>query len=176
MHMKSILRNGLLGLVLAGTIAACCTEEHQLMTTGTISAFSTIGERMPIDSLNQPFELQVIPKVQSKQKASLLFISSAHATSCDYEIVNPLLDTSAYLYLDRQLVLANDTLQAGYNLFELDERYLSMSNLGYHLTVVFSAEFFNKAQLEPGYTRFSFRGRTTNRLEVEIDRSFYWEL
>lgn len=160
-------------------IQSCCTDEFHICSTldflihtdenGDLVQFNKNTDDGIDTSYNHfNFALSATSdKVEKSCGIVVPFISSAHATSCDYQVVDSIPRSNVNLSLDRDITFDNTVVPAGSNLLSHPATQNAISYTAdyfysYNAIIKMDSANLAKLQFDTGYYQVSVSTTTTN--------------
>ncbi len=130
---------------------------------------------LEVDTINGIFTLQALAEMEIVAAAipNLSLMSSAYALSCDYETVNPFVESSLRLSFDKDFTFDNQIIPANSNILELE----GLDYQAYEgVSVYFYEDFINKADFDNTEYIFKMTVETEDGLSFVLENGVVMDL
>ena len=180
-RLKALL--GLYALILISALVnGCCKGEYRLTgfdyVTATERVIESDSTERYLDITKVTGELTITASLQvhiaSNNNVSLM--GSSYAFSCNLPTINPLVDSSLVISMDRGFVLNGDTIQANINLLTLKNSGIIQQQFMYGrnldkgpIEFFFTEEFFTNSILANGDYVFTINASTEDGQKFKSD-------
>lgn len=176
--IKSII---LLFITSAGLVIlqGCCDKQAKIVGNG---AMSIIDDNYRIlDTISNSFTILIEPEIEvagTLHDIQLGLMTSAYATSCDYEFTNRLLTDEIVITSTRDFIFEGETISANSNFINLAGITSYIIEIGetYQLIISFDSSFIENAEFVPGDYTLSVDVTTEEGIILQNSALVYVEL
>jgi hypothetical protein len=147
------------------SIVSCCNEEQQIVGIASFDAFSLVN-RTSINTVTDNFMLEARLDLEFVSiEFDNPFANELYGTSCEYDMVNQIIEGSITLVCDKDFMLNGETVSAGANMIDLESVLLD-NTLG-SFSILFGDSFTDAADFpDPFIYTFTIDFDTSDGLSM----------
>ncbi len=187
-RIKALL--GLYALILLSAfVNGCCKGEYRLTGFEYVSASVSVTEPdstvvvSDVTKVSGEFMITAFLQLQLASTNTMSLMNSSYAFSCELPTINPIVNSSVVISMDRSFILNGDSIEANTNLLVLENSGIIQDDImrGYPIDrgpidFYFSELFFTNSILENGEYTFTISALTEEGAKFESDIELEFEL
>ncbi len=154
-------------MVCAVVMQSCCTDENQIIGSGTIDVFE-VDSFTKLDTIGGPFKLVINYETTTVGNfTDFNIIASSYALTCEENYINSIDESSLKISCDKDFTYDGDIISANTNFLTIPEMKRDLTaDFIIELSIFFEAAFINNATFEEGTHTFKVESKTSDGLDL----------